>query len=48
MHGLVTALIVVYYVVLGLYTLVAASVAASCLIAVTSILIRQIAGDGVT
>jgi len=47
MHGLVTALLVVYYVVVGLYALIAAGVATSCLTAVTIVVIRQMAGDAV-
>jgi hypothetical protein len=45
MHGLATALVIVYYVVLGLYALIAAGVATSCLVAVTVVVIRQLARD---
>jgi hypothetical protein len=47
MHVLTLPLMVVYYLVLGLYVLIAACVAASCLAAVSTLLVRQAARDAI-
>lgn len=47
MEALTGLLLVAYYVVTGLYLLVALGVAASCLFAVGTLLIRQVARDAI-
>lgn len=45
MEALQTLLLIAYYLVTGLYILVAATVASSCLAAVTFVLLRGLAQD---
>ena len=45
MEALQTLLLIVYYLVTGLYILVAATVASSCLAAVSFVLLRGLARD---
>jgi hypothetical protein len=47
MHLLSVPLLVIYYVVMAVYLLIAAGVATSCLVAVGAILVRRLAGDAV-